>query len=182
MKIKAMSGKYKGENSAIVIALGSNLKGEWLSSTSVLKTAKMRFPSVGLKVLKCSSFWRSAAWPDTSQPDYINAVAFVETRLGPDDVLSALHRLEETLGRIRSAPNAPRVIDLDLIAYGRAIRADGAAILPHPRAAERRFVMGPLAEIAPAWRHPASGERADRLAATATVGVDARPVETEEAL
>ncbi len=161
---------------AIIVALGSNLKGEWASSISVLEAAKTRLPAVGVKILECSSYWRSTAWPDATQPDYINAVALVETRLGADALLLALHSLEAEFGRVRTSVNASRVLDLDLIAFGRTVRADASLILPHPRAAERRFVMGPLAEIAPAWRHPVSGERADGLAAAAHVGVDAGPI------
>jgi len=161
----------------IIIALGSNLKGEWASSILALEASKALFPAAGLKILDCSSYWRSSAWPDTTQPDYINAVALVETRLGPEGVLAALHAIEAEFGRIRTTPNAPRVLDLDLIAYGRTVQTDAAPILPHPRAADRRFVMGPLAEIAPSWRHPVSGERAAELAATAPVGADARPVD-----
>ncbi len=86
-----------------------------------------------------------------------------------------MHSLEAEFGRVRTAANAPRMLDLDLIAYGRTVRTDGAPLLPHPRASDRRFVMGPLAEIAPAWRHPLSGERADVLAAAARVGADAEP-------
>jgi len=176
MNIEAMAAENKNFESVIIVALGSNLKGEWASSMSVLEAAKARFTAIGLKILKCSSFWRSAAWPDATQPDYINAVALVETCLRPDALLSALHRLEAGFGRVLLAANAPRVLDLDLIAYGRTVRTDAPPILPHPRAAERRFVMGPLAEIAPAWRHPISGERADVLAAAARIGADARPV------
>jgi len=176
MNIEAMAAENKNFESVIIVALGSNLKGEWASSISVLEAAKARFTAVGLEILECSSCWRSAAWPDEAEPDYINAVALVETCLRPDALLSALHRLEAGFGRVRTAVNAPRVLDLDLIAYGRTVRTDAAPLLPHPRAAERRFVMGPLAEIAPAWRHPISGERADVLAAAARVGADARPV------
>ncbi len=172
-----MVGEDKDFESVIVIALGSNLKGEWASSISVLDAAKSRLTAVGLKILKCSSYWRSKAWPDATQPDYINAVALVETPLSPEGLLCALHRLEAEFGRARTAANAPRVLDLDLIAYGRTVRTSAAPILPHPRAWERRFVMGPLAEIAPAWRHPVSGERADGLAAAARVGADAQLVE-----
>jgi 2-amino-4-hydroxy-6-hydroxymethyldihydropteridine diphosphokinase len=177
MIVNAMKGDDKDLDSIIVIALGSNLGGEWGSSTSALEAAKSRLPSAGLKILECSSYWRSAAWPDANEPDYINAVAVVETRLGPEALLCALHDLEAEFGRIRTSPNAPRVLDLDLIAYGRTVQTDAAPLLPHPRAAERRFVMGPLAEIAPGWRHPVTGERADALAAAARVGADARPVE-----
>jgi len=163
--------------SVIIVALGSNLKGEWASSISVLESVKGRLTTVGLKILEFSSYWRSSAWPDASQPDYINAVALVETRLDPEGLLSVLHTIEAEFGRVRTGPNAPRVLDLDLIAYGREVRTDAAPLLPHPRAAERRFVMGPLAEIAPVWRHPVSGERADVLAAAARVGADARRVD-----
>jgi len=166
----------KDFDSMIVVALGSNLKGEWASSISVLEGAKARFSDLGLKILKCSSYWRSAAWPNADQPDYINAIALVETPLGPNRVLSALHSLEAMFGRVRTEPNAPRVLDLDLIAHGRQVRLEADLVLPHPRAADRRFVMGPLAEIAPAWRHPVSRERADVLAAAARVGADAEPL------
>jgi 2-amino-4-hydroxy-6-hydroxymethyldihydropteridine diphosphokinase len=177
MKIDRLLDTGSDFDLAVVVALGSNMKGKWASSMAVLEAAKAHFPDVGLKVLECSSYWRSSAWPDASQLDYINAIALVETRLSPGRLLIALHSLEAIFGRVRTAPNASRVLDLDLIAYGRRVRTDAAPFLPHPRAAERRFVMGPLAEIAPAWRHPVSGERADVLAAAAQVGADAAPVE-----
>jgi 2-amino-4-hydroxy-6-hydroxymethyldihydropteridine diphosphokinase len=176
MNIEEISDDDKDFESVIIVALGSNLKGEWASSISVLEAAKARLTAAGVKILECSSYWRSKAWPDTAQPDYINAVALVETRLGPEELLCALHRIEAEFGRVRTQVNASRVLDLDLIAYGRRVGADAAPILPHPRAAERRFVMGPLAEIAPAWRHPVSRERADVLAAAARVGADAEPL------
>jgi len=72
--------------------------------------------------------------------------------------------------------NAPRTLDLDLIAYGRQVSEGPGLVVPHPRAAERLFVMGPLAEIAPSWRHPLTGRTAAELAASATVGRDARPL------
>ena len=159
---------------AIVAALGSNLTGGRASSVAVLEAALARFDAMGLKMVSVSSFWRSASWPDPAKPDYINAVALVETRLDPAETLSALHRIEDEFGRQRSEPNAPRVLDLDLIAYGREVR--DAPALPHPRAADRLFVMGPLAEIAPGWRHPVLGKTAAELAALATVGKDATPL------
>jgi 2-amino-4-hydroxy-6-hydroxymethyldihydropteridine diphosphokinase len=176
MKIETVLGEEPYLVSPIIVALGSNLKGEWASSISVLESAKAHFSTIGLKILEYSSYWRSSAWPDATHPDYINAVAFVETGLEPAALLSTLHAIEAEFGRVRMAPNTPRVLDLDLIAYGRTVQTDSSPVLPHPRAADRRFVMGPLAEIAPAWRHPISGERADVLAAAARVGVDARPI------
>lgn len=146
------------------------------SSEALLEAALARFPEVGLPVLVRSHWWRSAAWPDPGQPEYRNGVALVEAHADAEGVLKALQALETALGRERMARNAPRTLDLDLIAFGREVVDTPGLILPHPRAHQRRFVMGPLAEIAPDWRHPVSGETAQALARTASIGADARPV------
>jgi len=166
---------------AVVVALGGNLSGGlsggFDSSATILRRALDAFPEIGLIVKAKSSLWGSKAWPDPDDPPFVNAVAVVETRAPPAAVLAALHELEARFGRVRTLPNAPRTLDLDLIAYGRLIDA-GPPILPHPRARRRRFVMGPLAEIAPGWRHPETGETAAVLAARAEVGADARPMDS----
>ncbi|WP_337186634.1 2-amino-4-hydroxy-6-hydroxymethyldihydropteridine diphosphokinase [Phenylobacterium sp.] len=158
------------------MALGSNLAGAYGSSEALLEEALARFPSVGLKILERSGWWRSAAWPDLNGPEYRNGVALVEAGAGPAEVLAALLRLEADMGRERAGRNAARTLDLDLIAHGRRILDGPGLSLPHPRAHERLFVMGPLAGIAPAWRHPVLGRTAADLAAAATVGTDAAPV------
>lgn len=107
------------------------------------------------------------------QPEYRNGVAIVEAHAGPQAVLDGLLSIEAALDRARGARNAARTLDLDLIAYGREVRDDAGLTLPHPRAHQRLFVMGPLAEIAPDWRHPVLGETATALAAMAQVGRDA---------
>ena len=160
---------------AVLVALGSNLNGGFGSSNALLAAALEGFPSAGLAVLKRSSWWRSASWPDPSAPDYINAVVIVATPRSPLQVLHALKGLEARFGRGPGERNAPRTLDLDLIAHGRAVIEQDDLVVPHPRAAERLFVMGPLAEIAPDWVHPVLGETALALAAKATVGLDARP-------
>ena len=159
---------------AVVVALGGNLRGEFSSVQDLLEAAVAEFPAAGLSVAKRSSWWRSAAWPDASMPDYLNGVVLVETTLDPRQTLRALREIETRFGRIRDQPNAPRTLDLDLIAHGRTVLDDAALTLPHPRAADRLFVMGPLAEIAPGWRHPVLGAAAQALAARASVGQDAR--------
>lgn len=161
---------------AVVLALGGDLAGDYPSLEALLEAALSSFPRAGLRVVRRSGWWRSAAWPDPSQPAYLNGVAIVETGLSPLEVLAAIHALEAQFGRKRGAANAPRTLDIDLIAYGRrAIDAAGLRV-PHPRAAERLFVMGPLADIAPDWTHPVLGQTAAQLAASATVGADAQPV------
>ena len=90
-------------------------------------------------------------------------------------MIDRLLEIEGRFGRRRGERNADRTLDLDLIAYGRLIGVLNGLILPHPRAAERRFVMGPIAEIAPDWVHPAGGDAA-ALAGAAGVGKDAHPI------
>jgi len=161
-------------NGAVVIALGSNLAGKHGACQALLEAALARFPAFGLPVVRRSRWWRSAAWPNPAHPDYLNGVALVETPLVPGDILAALLALEADFGRVRGEANAPRTLDLDLIAHGRMVLDEPGLTVPHPRAHERLFVMGPLAEIAPGWRHPVSGLTARALALAATVGQDAR--------
>ena len=161
---------------AVLIALGSSLAGRFGSREALLEAALDDFPAAGLKLVTRSSWWRSASWPDPGKPDYLNGLALVETALSPRETLAALRRIEVAFGRRRDGENAPRTLDLDIIAHGRMTMEDADLTLPHPRAHERLFVMGPLAEIAPEWRHPVLGETAKTLAAKARVGKDASPV------
>jgi 2-amino-4-hydroxy-6-hydroxymethyldihydropteridine diphosphokinase len=166
---------WGGLDGLVVVALGSNLKGGYPSLHALLEAALDRFGPEGLKLVRRSSWWRSAAWPDPTAPAYLNGVALVETALDPLQTLRALRRIEAGFGRERGLPNAPRTLDLDLIAHGRSVLDTPELVLPHPRAADRRFVMGPLAELAPAWRHPVLGATAAELAGRAGVGADAAP-------
>jgi 2-amino-4-hydroxy-6-hydroxymethyldihydropteridine diphosphokinase len=164
---------------ATVIAIGGNLSLKGAPVQVVLELALDRLPDEGLTIVKRSRWWKSAAWPDPSQPAFLNGVVLARTELDPHSILKALMDVEATFGRRRSEPNAPRTLDLDLIAHGRDVLNDPDLVLPHPRAADRLFVMGPLAEIAPGWRHPVLGETASALAAKASVGADARPLEID---
>ncbi|KSB87435.1 2-amino-4-hydroxy-6-hydroxymethyldihydropteridine pyrophosphokinase [Caulobacter vibrioides] len=163
-----------GLDAAVVVALGCNLPGAYTSREALLDAAVSALAGEGMAVVARSGWWTSAAWPDPAGPAYLNGVVLVETALSPAEALEALHRIEAEFGRARAERNAARTLDLDLIAHGRTV-TDGNLVLPHPRAHERLFVMGPLAEIAPGWVHPLLGARAGDLAAKASVGADARP-------
>jgi len=162
---------------AIILALGGNLTGDYPSVEALLEAALSGFLWAGLTVARRSGWWRSAAWPDPRAPAYLNGVAIVETNLSPSALLTQILALEATFGRSRSEPNAARTLDIDLIAYGRRVINEPGLVVPHPRAHKRLFVMGPLAEIAPHWRHPVLGRTAAELAALADIGRDARPAD-----
>jgi 2-amino-4-hydroxy-6-hydroxymethyldihydropteridine diphosphokinase len=160
-----------------VVALGSNLAGAYASSEVLLEAGMARIAASGVDILARSSWWRSKAWPDASEPAYVNGVALVRWGGPPTELLALLKTIERAFGRrLGGSANASRTLDLDLIACGRMVTTQDGLVLPHPRAAERRFVMGPLAEIAPAWRHPVSGITARELADHARVGRDAEPI------
>jgi 2-amino-4-hydroxy-6-hydroxymethyldihydropteridine diphosphokinase len=158
-----------------IVALGSNLRGEYESSLALLEAAVARLPVAGFRIVKVSNWWRSVAWPNADDPDYLNGVALVETTLTPRDALNALLNLEADFGRRRGVAHAPRTLDLDLIALGRCVIDEERIVLPHPRAHRRLFVMGPLAEVAPNWIHPVLGQRAEALRDLAPIGREATP-------
>ena len=136
------------------IGLGSNLG----DSITILREAKSELAvlsETGEAV--CSSFYRSAPVGLIDQPDFINAVCKIETRLPPETLLSSLLQIEQQHGRIRTTANAPRTLDLDLLLYGERV-IDGLEIeVPHPRLHERAFVLYPLLEIAPDLDIPGRG-------------------------
>jgi len=154
--------------SQILIALGANMPSRAGPPADTLKAALEALRMQGVTVLKVSSFIETAAWPDPAQPPFTNAVAALQTPLQPLALLELLHVIETAYGRVRSHPNAARTLDLDLLAHGGTVLTGELLTLPHPRLAQRRFVLQPLAEIAPAWRHPVSGltpgEMLERLA------------------
>lgn len=109
------------------------------------------------KLVAASSLYRTAPVGYLDQPDFINAVAAVETALAPHALLAALRALEQQHGRVREFKNAPRTLDLDVLLYGDVCLDDETLTLPHPRMHERAFVLAPLAEIAPDTPIPGRG-------------------------
>ena len=140
------------------IALGANLPGGFASPAAAVEAAILALQTTEITLLSRSRLYRSAAWPDPSDPEFINAVISVMTDLDDSALLERLHALETEFGRERRKPNAPRPLDLDIVDYAGRVSAPGETpVLPHPRMTDRAFVLLPLAEIAPDWRHPATG-------------------------
>ncbi len=142
----------------ILVGVGSNLAAPGSASPQHTAAAALAaLPAIGVGVAARSHWYLSEPVPPSDQPWYVNAVVAVETGLGPAALLDALLALEARFARRRSERNAARTLDLDLLDYdGRRCDAE-RLVLPHPRLHERRFVLAPLAEIAPQWRHPQIG-------------------------
>jgi 2-amino-4-hydroxy-6-hydroxymethyldihydropteridine diphosphokinase len=140
------------------IALGSNLASQWGDPDANLREAVRRVGNLGT-TQAVSSFYETAPVGYTDQPNFLNAAMLLETELEPPELMSALLSIERDMGRNRSTAPAkgPRIIDLDLVLMGDVILATPLLTLPHPAMAERRFVLEPLAEIAPLLTHPLTG-------------------------
>lgn len=163
-----------------IIALGANLHSTDRSAGEALRSASgILHAEPDISITAISRFWRSPAFPPGSGPDYVNAAALIATALPPGDLLARLHAIEARFGRDRSTGRwSARVLDLDLVALDDLVLPDAATqrawvelpperqrreapdrlILPHPRLQDRGFVLAPLAEIAPGWRHPLTGQ------------------------
>jgi 2-amino-4-hydroxy-6-hydroxymethyldihydropteridine diphosphokinase len=128
------------------IAFGSNLDNPERQLRAALRAVD-NLP--GTRLLRASSFYRSAPVGYTEQPDFVNAVAAIETTLAPRALLDALLGLEREQGRVRELPNGPRTLDLDIALYGDERVDEAGLTIPHPRLHERAFVVVPLLEIAP---------------------------------
>lgn len=154
-------------NRSAHVALGTNLAFGGAAGPALLARAVIAMRSAGLRPRALSGVWETAAWPpDSGQPDYHNAV--VELGAGarsPQLLYETLTAIELEFGRSRRTRWAPRTLDLDIVAIEGCCGRYGDIELPHPRMHERAFVLAPLAEIAPAWRHPELGVGAAELLA-----------------
>ena len=146
-----------------VLALGSNL-GE--REATMVEAVRRIADADGIELVAVSTFHESVAvkpdGPDAEAPAYLNAVAIVETELAPDDLLALANGIEADLGRVRGERWADRTLDIDIVVYGEAVFATELLTIPHPRAAERDFVLAPWLEIDEAAVLPGHG-RVDEL-------------------
>ena len=163
----------------ILIGIGANLPSAAHGPPrATCEAALASLGDEGIRLVQCSRWYESPPAPVSDQPWFVNGVARVETALDPAALMAALHRLEAAFGRQRAERNAARVLDLDLLTYRGRVRSGGdGPTLPHPRMQDRAFVLVPLAELAPGWRHPVSGLTVEALIAGLPDSATARPLD-----
>ena len=145
----------------VYIALGSNL-GDRVEN---LLLARERIVSPHVRLPRASSIYETAPREIVDQPWFLNQVVIAETTLFPRQLLARLLRIEQEMGRQRTVAKGPRVIDLDILLFGDAVIHTAGLEIPHPRIAERRFVLEPLAELAPTLRPPRSSHTVQEMLA-----------------
>jgi 2-amino-4-hydroxy-6-hydroxymethyldihydropteridine diphosphokinase len=151
------------DTTLIYLSLGSNVGGR----AANLNRAIEALCEAGVRVLRCSAIYETEPVDFLDQPWFLNCVVEAETSLAPRPLLAGLQGIEALLGSRKLIPKGPRTIDLDILFYGDAVIHEAGIEIPHPRLAERRFVLVPFAELAPEWRHPVSHKTvAELLAAT----------------
>lgn len=143
-----------------LIALGSNL-GDRQEFLHVAVDRILSHPQIHSPVL--SNTYETLPEGNLDQPLFLNAVLSVQTDLALEDFFQILRSTEDHLGRVRLGQNSSRVIDLDLLSFGDLVSHDPRLTLPHPRLEKREFVLSPLAEVAPHWRHPVLGKTSREL-------------------
>lgn len=166
----------------ILVAIGANLPADGMASPlATCEAAVARLAAEpGITVLARSRWYESEPVPASDQPWYVNGMLRVATAMDPRLLLARLHAIEDSFGRVRRVRNEARPLDLDLIDHDGTVLGGeaGGPVLPHPRAHERAFVLLPLADLAPGWRHPVSGRSVtELLAALPAAGPRIRPIE-----
>lgn len=149
----------------ILIGIGANLPSPRHGEPrETCEAALDAMAGAGIGISGRSRWYRSAPVPESSQPWYINGVFSADTALTPAPLMAALRGIETDFGRTRGKANEARILDLDILAYGGMV-SGGVVVLPHPRLHERAFVLLPMRELAPDWRHPVTGRPIDALIA-----------------
>lgn len=148
----------------IIVGIGANLQHPTYGLPRRTCGAALELMSRGPLRIAARSKWyasapviRDGSPPPPDQPWYVNGAVSIETTLSAHECLSELLEIERQFGRERSIPDAPRTLDLDILAYGDEVIDSGDLTVPHPRLHERAFALLPMADVAPTWQHPVSG-------------------------
>ena len=152
---------FMADRKLIYLSIGSNLGDRAANLQQALKA----LPEVGVRVLRCSSFYETEPVDFLEQPWFLNCVVEAETSLEPSRLLEELQGIERNMGSRKLVPRGPRIIDLDVLFYGADVIRSAGMEIPHPRLAQRRFVLVPLAELALEFRHPILQKTAGELLA-----------------
>ena len=171
-------------DATVLVGIGANLPTP--DGTDAIDTCLQAAAALdgvaGLSLQAVSRLFQTEPVPPSDQPLYVNAVVLLRGHADPAALLAALQAIENTFGRVRSVPNAPRTLDLDILAMGGLVRLYPDPMLPHPRMHQRAFVLAPLLDVAPNWRHPISALSArDLLGALSDQGVVALASKPAEA-
>ncbi|WP_342069956.1 2-amino-4-hydroxy-6-hydroxymethyldihydropteridine diphosphokinase [Yoonia algicola] len=181
-----------------LIALGSNENSVWGEALSTVQKAMLEVGSLSEIPPQSSALYATPAFPKGAGPDFVNAAIAITTMLPPDALLARLHQIEAAAGRVRAKRWGQRSLDLDLIAVGDAVLPDAQThahwrdlapeeqqietpdqlLLPHPRLQDRAFVLIPLRDVAPDWRHPLLGRSVAQMCAdlSGTVRAEVEPL------
>jgi len=145
----------------IYLAFGSSLSSRLGNSKFIIKKGYDELRKYGVRILRKSSFYKSKAFPNPSDPEFFNTVILIESKIHVKKLLELILKIETKLGRVRSNKNAPRTIDIDIIDFHsrnvRLLNKNTNLTVPHESLDKRLFVMGPLKEIQPNWKHPRTG-------------------------
>jgi 2-amino-4-hydroxy-6-hydroxymethyldihydropteridine diphosphokinase len=134
----------------VYLLIGGNMGDRMANLTNAKKHIQQQIGNIELE----SSIYETAPWGQTNQPDFLNQALLINTQLNADEVMNQLLAIENLMGRIRTIKLGPRTIDLDIIYYNNEVISTNLISIPHPKLAERKFVLEPLFEIAPNYLHP----------------------------
>lgn len=141
------------------LLLGSNMG----NSKAILARTVVQIQKRIGKVIRQSSLYSTAAWGNTKQPDFLNQVIIVSTKLTAGQTMEVILGIEEKMGRIRTVKNAPRIIDIDILFFNKEIINRAKLVVPHPQIQNRRFVLVPLNELSPNLKHPVLNKTVHQL-------------------
>jgi 2-amino-4-hydroxy-6-hydroxymethyldihydropteridine diphosphokinase len=159
LKLKIFDQDKTAFMNKVYLLIGGNEGDRFLH----MQQARANIEHICGAIVQVSSIYQTAAWGKTDQADFLNQALLTETPLGPGELLHTLLSIEEKMGRKRTVKNAPRQIDMDILFYNQEMIHEPDIIIPHPRIAERRFVLEPLNEIAPDLIHPVFGKSVRQL-------------------
>ena len=147
---------------SVFLAIGSNLGNKKLN----IEKAKFKLNSINnIKLLSCSSFYKTESWPNKKKPFFLNVVIKCITNLNPRELFKIIKKIERDMGRVPAYRNAPRILDIDIIDFSqkKMVLKDIDLVIPHPRLESRSFVLLPLYEIDKQWRSPSNNKKVVEL-------------------